>query len=57
MIGKGEENPIERKLVELAAEVAAIKLQIDGDIQSFFINEDPNGYIKYSFRINGYCSH
>ena len=56
MISKGEESPIERQLVELAAEAVAIKLQINDVPQIFFIEESSTGYIEYPSRIHGYCS-
>ena len=57
IIAKSEESPTERQLTDLAGEAAAIRLQTDDVLQIFFIKEDPNGYIEYPFRINGYCSH
>jgi hypothetical protein len=56
MIAKNEESPVERPLTDLATEAAGILLQLGDVPQIFFIKEDPNGYIKYPSRINGYCS-
>jgi hypothetical protein len=56
MISRADENPTERQLAEGFAEAVAIKLQSDDVPQIYFIEESSAGYIKYSFRINGYCS-